>query len=117
MVRETFGLYATFDPAVLGSDGSLLEAYEEWVQREYAASEYSWEGGQVSVVGTSPTAPLVVEPQPAPEPAQEPLPEPQPTPTTGDLLMDALMVDQAQAQMPEETDSAAMLEDMAFALD
>ena len=44
LVREFFAQYSAFDPNVLGSDGALLEAYEEWVQREYIAYEYTLSG-------------------------------------------------------------------------
>ncbi|MFV1874310.1 hypothetical protein [Nioella sp.] len=44
LVREFFAQYSAFDPNVLGSDGALLEAYEEWVQREYIAYEYTLAG-------------------------------------------------------------------------
>ncbi|TBX16086.1 hypothetical protein TK43_17905 [Roseovarius sp. JS7-11] len=44
LVREFFAQYSAFDPNVLGSDGAFLEAYEEWVQREYIAYEYTLSG-------------------------------------------------------------------------
>lgn len=40
LVREVFLEYAAYDPLVFGSDGDLIESYEEWVQREYVADTY-----------------------------------------------------------------------------
>jgi hypothetical protein len=41
LVRDVFLEYAAHDPMVFGSDGQLIISYEEWVQREYVAEQYS----------------------------------------------------------------------------
>ncbi|MFZ7090254.1 PIG-L family deacetylase [Primorskyibacter sp. 2E233] len=40
-VRSAFLEYAAFDPQVFGSDGSLIDAYDEWLMREYISTEYT----------------------------------------------------------------------------
>ncbi|MCR8548089.1 PIG-L family deacetylase [Salipiger sp. P9] len=40
-MRDTFLEYAGHDPQVWGGDGQLIDAYEEWLQREYVAEEYT----------------------------------------------------------------------------
>ena len=53
-MRTVFMEYAAHDPQVWAGEGQLIGAYEEWVQREYIAEEYTLSGGDVVAMMTVP---------------------------------------------------------------
>ncbi|WP_323770860.1 PIG-L family deacetylase [Antarctobacter sp.] len=69
VVRSTFDTYASHDPLVFGSDGALIGAYEDWVQREYIANEYD-----VSASGTGLYDALMLPPDSADLPEEDDAP-------------------------------------------
>ncbi len=41
MTTTTFDTYAQHDPLVFTPEGALIGSYQDWVQREYVADEYT----------------------------------------------------------------------------
>lgn len=64
-VRAAFMAYAAHDSHVLNADGSLQEAYETWVQREYPAYEYDHGAALMDMLALPADVSGPVDPDPA----------------------------------------------------